>query len=55
MNAYMKRNGNGFTSLHVELMQNIINMYFLKNKKDFTNLVTFYLPKQYSMLLLFIH
>jgi hypothetical protein len=41
MNACVKRSGNGFTSLHMEFMQNIINMYFLKNKMDFANSITF--------------
>ncbi len=35
VNDYLKRNGNEFTSFHVKLVQNIINISLLQKKMDF--------------------
>jgi hypothetical protein len=36
----------GFTSFHVELMQNIITIFFLRKKNDFVNFIAFDLNTQ---------
>jgi hypothetical protein len=46
LNDYLKRNGNGFTSFHVTLMQNIVNISLLQKKKDFATSIMFDLNTQ---------
>jgi hypothetical protein len=46
MNDYLKRNGNGFSSFHVKLMQNITNILLLQKKKDFASSILFDLNTQ---------